>query len=240
MPLMIALDLGLNPHVQHSSLQANVVVCYVVIGIILLHSIYRMYWFRVYIDELTGIPNRRALDEHLTFLERDYTIAMVDIDHFKSFNDRFGHDEGDNVLRMVAKTLDTSSSHRAYRYGGEEFCIVFENIDAEDSAPQAEKIRKAVEQREFYIRAATGKPSKKSTRVSDKKRFKWSLKALKKSKKTTRKKQSSSKNVKVTISIGLANPNPDSRDAMAVIKNADKALYQAKKAGRNCVEIASQ
>ena len=168
---MIALDLGLNPHVQHSSLQANVVVCYVVIGIILLHSIYRMYWFRVYIDELTGIPNRRALDEHLTFLERDYTIAMVDIDHFKSFNDRFGHDEGDNVLRMVAKTLDISSSHRAYRYGGEEFCIVFENIDAEDSAPQAEKIRKAVEQRAFYIRAATGNPVKNLLGMSDKKAF---------------------------------------------------------------------
>ena len=64
-----------------------------------------MYWEKVYIDELTGIPNRRAFDEYLKKLGRKYTIAMMDIDHFKKFNDTYGHSEGDNVLRFVAKHI---------------------------------------------------------------------------------------------------------------------------------------
>ena len=58
-------------------------------------------------------------------LSGEYAIAMMDIDHFKSFNDNYGHDEGDNVLRLVGSMLNQELGDRVYRYGGEEFCAVF-------------------------------------------------------------------------------------------------------------------
>jgi diguanylate cyclase (GGDEF)-like protein len=241
-PFMLSIQFGLNPNIQYEVLHANTVSCYTIISGILLHSMFRMYWFRVYIDELTGIPNRRALDEYTMFLDGEYTIAMVDIDHFKSFNDKYGHDEGDNVLRMVAKTLDTESKNKAYRYGGEEFCIVFERVNAEDASMYANKIRRALEERDFYIRSAAGKANRSKSRKSDLSKFSLDLKSIFKKKKKTaaksQKKASAGKNVNVTISVGLANPDAVARDALAVIKKADKALYKAKDGGRNCVKVA--
>ena len=78
-----------------------------------------------YTDELTGILGRRALMEHFLGLGKKYTVAMVDIDHFKNFNDTYGHDVGDEVLRRVARVLDGVKDGRAFRYGGEEFTLVF-------------------------------------------------------------------------------------------------------------------
>ncbi|MEE8207195.1 MAG: GGDEF domain-containing protein, partial [Nitrospinaceae bacterium] len=86
--------------VESSFPSLSIVVAFTIICAILLHAIFRTYWHRVYVDELTDIPNRRALDEHLATLSGEYAIAMMDIDHFKEFNDTYGHDEGDNVLRL--------------------------------------------------------------------------------------------------------------------------------------------
>jgi len=72
------------------------------------------------------LPSRRALIERLPSLGRRYTVAMVDVDHFKNFNDTYGHDAGDQVLRMVASRLgEVSGGGTAFRYGGEEFTILF-------------------------------------------------------------------------------------------------------------------
>ena len=86
------------------------------------HEAYQMA-FR---DELTGLPGRRALNERLQRLGRSYVIAMADVDHFKKFNDTHGHDVGDQVLRLVAAQLrKIGGGGKAYRYGGEEFTLVF-------------------------------------------------------------------------------------------------------------------
>lgn len=88
----------------------------------LVHDAYRM----AYIDTLTSIPSRRALEERFLRLGSNYIIAMVDIDFFKKFNDTFGHDIGDDVLKLVAKELShVKNGGKAYRYGGEEFTILF-------------------------------------------------------------------------------------------------------------------
>ncbi|MGB0734344.1 MAG: GGDEF domain-containing protein, partial [Pontibacterium sp.] len=79
-----------------------------------------------YIDELTEIPGRRALQRKLSLIGKRYTLVMVDIDHFKKFNDTYGHDVGDQVLRLVASKLaKVNGGGSAFRYGGEEFTLLF-------------------------------------------------------------------------------------------------------------------
>ena len=96
-------------------------------------------------DDLTGIPNRRALNLRLRGLGRRYTIAMLDVDHFKQFNDTYGHDVGDQVLRMVASQIRRiGGGGRAYRYGGEEFTVVFSGKDKEQARPHLEAVREAI------------------------------------------------------------------------------------------------
>lgn len=118
-----------------------------------------------YTDELTGIMGRRALYESFLGLGRKYSIAMVDIDHFKSFNDTYGHDVGDEVLRTVASILDTVSGGRAYRYGGEEFALVFAGKTTAQSLPELERLRSAIagESLEFVVK---GKPVQTQVKIS--------------------------------------------------------------------------
>jgi diguanylate cyclase (GGDEF)-like protein len=74
-----------------------------------------------YIDELTGLQGRRSLNETLYNLGRKYAIAMIDVDHFKKFNDTYGHKTGDQVLKMIAYKLERiSGGAKTFRYGGEE------------------------------------------------------------------------------------------------------------------------
>lgn len=106
-------------------------------------------------DALTGLANRRALEAHLgrcdERLERDgagFSLAMIDIDHFKLFNDRFGHGTGDSVLQMVGETLKgfvRPSEEMAARYGGEEFTLVLTDTCGERLAKRLEALRHAVE-----------------------------------------------------------------------------------------------
>lgn len=182
-------------------------------GLVLVVSVIETSHTMAFKDELTGIPGRRALDEAFLKLGGNYTVAMVDIDHFKRFNDRHGHDVGDQVLRMVAsKISQVSGNGKPFRYGGEEFTILFPGKSAAESMLHLEGVRKAVAQTRFIIRGR-GRPRLKP---EDPKRFGgWR------------------KKVKITISIGVAERNEKYGDPEQVIKAADKALYRAKKAGRN-------
>ncbi len=163
-------------------------------------------------DELTGLPSRRALQETLAMLGGRYTLAMVDVDHFKKFNDKHGHDAGDDVLRLVAtKLARVGGGGRAYRYGGEEFTVVFPGDDVEAARPHLEDLRARIAGATFTVRGPI-RPAKKPAR--------------KRSSKKTPKKLS------VTVSLGAA--ERDGRETPeGVLKRADKQLYKAKKAGRN-------
>lgn len=159
-------------------------------------------------DRLTGLPGRRALEELLEQQGHRYAVAMVDVDHFKKFNDRYGHDAGDRVLQAVARRLAAvRGGGRAFRYGGEEFTIVFPRRDVEHAGQHLEDVRKAIKDTRVPLPRKAGKATKE-------------------------------RRVSVTVSIGVAQrsdalPAPD-----AVVKEADRALYRAKKAGRNRVELA--
>lgn len=104
-----------------------------------------------YTDQLTGLNGRRALLESFLGLGRKYSISMMDIDHFKSFNDTYGHDVGDAVLRTVAFELSLISTGHVYRYGGEEFTIVFKGKQAEQVKPALEAVRKAIADRVLSV-----------------------------------------------------------------------------------------
>ena len=98
-----------------------------------------------YVDELTQLPGRRALNERLLGLSKGYVIAMLDVDHFKKFNDTYGHDMGDLVLKSVANNMNkVGASGKAFRYGGEEFAIVFSNRKKDDVLSALENVRESI------------------------------------------------------------------------------------------------
>lgn len=104
-------------------------------------------------DSLTQIPSRRALDLDLKHMGRKFTIAMLDVDHFKKFNDTYGHDIGDDVLKMVASRLmKTRGGAKVYRFGGEEFTMVFKGKNVEDCRQYIEEARKAIAEYEMILR----------------------------------------------------------------------------------------
>src|SRR5256714_14324557 len=125
-------------------------------GLILVSSIVENSYLLAYHDELTGLRARRAFNDALLRLEKPYAIAAVDIDHFKSFNDTYGHETGDQVLRMVAGRLaQVSGGGRAFRVGGEEFAIVFRGKTVTQIYDPLEDLRVAVENSSFQVRLAS-------------------------------------------------------------------------------------
>jgi diguanylate cyclase (GGDEF)-like protein len=109
-------------------------------------------------DALTGLPNRRQLGidvagplQEVALAGRPAVVAMADIDHFKRFNDDFGHRVGDVTLQKVASVLEASvrQGDRVYRYGGEEFLLIFEGVSAAEGLALAERVRTAVETTPF-------------------------------------------------------------------------------------------
>jgi len=167
-----------------------------------------------YRDELTGLPGRRAMQEALQGLGSRYTIAMVDIDHFKKCNDRYGHDVGDQVLKMVAGQLArVGGGGRAYRYGGEEFAILFPRRSIDRVLEPLEQLRAHIAEEHFLLRRWP-RPQQKP--------------------KTAKPKTTQSKQVTVTVSIGVSEPDTG-QNPEEVFKLADKQLYKAKKGGRNRV-----
>jgi diguanylate cyclase (GGDEF)-like protein len=161
-------------------------------------------------DALTGLPNRRILDERLR-LEWDraqrstepMTLLMIDVDHFKAFNDRHGHHGGDEALRTVAQVIGSNirrPADLAARYGGEEFAVVLPHTDAKGAWVIAEHIRSSVEH---------------LPRVAGSER-------------------------PITVSIGMSTWDKRSRMSLeALLLSADQALYEAKHTGRNRIVDAT-
>jgi len=177
----------------------------------LLETTYRM----AYYDELTGLPGRRALNEALLRVGSRYAVAMVDVDHFKRLNDVFGHDVGDQALRMVAGRLSgITGGGKPFRYGGEEFVVLFARASAAEALPHLEAARRAVADASFILRGPR-RPRKKPA--------------------TPRTPRGPQVTVALTVSIGLAEPDQrkGNTSPQQVLRAADKALYRAKGAGRN-------
>ena len=168
-----------------------------------------------FIDALTGLPNRRALDERLSRSTGRMAVAMVDIDFFKRFNDRYGHEAGDRVLKSVAGQLRRCAGGSAYRYGGEEFAIVFDGRRVEHAGEALEDVRTSVESLRVRLRKDASRTRAQAVRRGQ-----------------------TAGEVGVTISIGLAERDPERRTCSAVVDAADKALYRSKQRGRNRLTLA--
>jgi diguanylate cyclase (GGDEF)-like protein len=162
-------------------------------------------------DALTGTKNRRALDEHLTYLwqraiehEEPLAVLLIDIDHFKAYNDLYGHQAGDQTLRRVAQAVQRfvrGPLDMLARYGGEEFAVILYSVESNRACDIADLIRGAVG--ELAIKHG-GAP----------------IAGL------------------VTISVGVAAVEPTTdRTPRGALQLADQALYEAKVGGRNRVEL---
>ena len=200
-------------------------------ALILAASLIETSYVLAYHDELTGIRGRRAFNEALLALDQQYAIAIVDIDHFKKFNDAYGHDIGDQVLCMVAALISkVTGDGRAFRCGGEEFAIIFRGMSAKDAFEHLESLRKAIAKSIFQMRGGDRRTESR-TGESDRRR-------------PTKKKsvatglRSPSEQLSVTVSVGVAEPSTRYRQPEQVIQAADQALYRAKQKGRNRVELA--
>lgn len=167
---------------------------------------------RAFEDQLTGLKNRRFLDQYLleqlavaTRYERTLSLLMADIDFFKRVNDNYGHDVGDLVLKEVAATMRAAvrNSDLVARYGGEEFVLVLPNTDTQDAVNLAERCRQAVGSLQII-------PNDYDQVIN------------------------------VTISIGVANFPQDGSNLDSLYKLADSALYLAKNKGRNQVRSAPE
>lgn len=200
----------------------TVVVLYIVSGLVALLSLLQHSYDMAYRDELTGLLGRRALNERFLRLAGRYIVVMVDVDHFKKFNDTYGHEVGDQVLKMLASQLEkTGGGARAYRYGGEEFVLVFERKSLQQVEPHLEKLRQTVANYPMKVRGfARPSDAKKGSKL--------------------RKKGAEAKILKVTISLGAAQRSDKMKSPLDVMEVADKALYRAKHAGRNRVVLAAK
>ena len=206
---------------------------------ILATSIIENSYLLAYHDELTSLPSRRAFNDALLRLQSPYSIAAVDIDHFKRFNDTYGHDTGDEVLKLVASNLSrvTGGGH-AYRCGGEEFMILFSGKTTADVVEHLERLRIVIQETEFRLRGTdrrqaprTG-PDRRNEKSQGRSRRKGdAIQQLAGEKPLAQ-------HLSVTVSIGVATSPAEYSNPEAVIKSADKALYRAKGNGRNRLETA--
>jgi diguanylate cyclase (GGDEF)-like protein len=170
-----------------------------------------VHWFmrmdhRISYDPLLHIYNRdycsKIISEQSNLdTSPPFSIAMVDIDHFKNVNDTYGHQAGDIVLHAVAQAIqrEVVPNGTVCRYGGEEMILFFPQFDIRDVEPIVEKVRASIEAMKVKTR---------------------------------------NKTLTVQVSCGVSARESISQNVMDVIQAADKALYKAKKEGRNQVRIA--
>jgi len=183
-------------------------------GLALIVALIEQSYSMAYRDELTQLPSRRALNEALMKLPDAYTVAMIDVDHFKKFNDSYGHESGDQALRLVASRLShIAGGGRAYRYGGEEFAVLFPSKGSDEVFVFLDRMRKIIEQSKFTVR---GKDRRRKNGIG----------------------RGAKKSTSVTVSIGVASSTGDKSLPTDVLRFADQALYKAKERGRNCVVTA--
>jgi GGDEF domain-containing protein len=155
------------------------------------------------------------LNERLLALGNHYAVAMVDVDHFKGFNDSWGHELGDQVLKMVARKLEqVGGGGRAYRYGGEEFVILFPGKRVRDVWSHLEALRKSIAGYQLAIRSGTRPEESEPGRAQ-------------------RGTGTVERTVSVTVSIGLAQRAERNASPAVTLLAADRALYRAKEKGRN-------
>lgn len=186
-------------------------------GVVVLVSFVQESHRLAFRDELTGLPGRRALDEQLRALGPHYTIAMVDVDHFKKFNDTHGHDIGDQVLKLVAARLaEVGGGGSAFRYGGEEFSVLFSGKGLKEALKFLEHSRASIER---YKMAVRGEERPRQNEAGIRRRSDGAPMKL----------------LSVTVSMGAAEPEVERQPPSQVLKAADEALYRAKKGGRNRV-----
>ncbi|HEY6249111.1 MAG TPA: GGDEF domain-containing protein [Candidatus Angelobacter sp.] len=185
-------------------------------GLLFTVAVLETSYSMAFLDELTRLPGRRAFNEALLKLETSYSIAMLDVDHFKQFNDTYGHAAGDQALRMVASKLaHVTAGGKAYRYGGEEFAILFPGRPAEEAFTYLDRLRRLIEQSRFVVRG----PDRRRTNRN-------------------KKSHPGKTETNVTVSVGIAASYGNGVTADQVLRSADKALYKAKARGRNCTIIA--
>ncbi len=204
---------------------------------ILATSIIENSYLLAYHDELTTLPSRRAFKEAVLRLQDPYSIAVVDIDHFKKFNDTYGHDTGDQVLRLVASNLTrVTGGGQAYRCGGEEFNILFPGKSTAEVVEHLERLRENIQTSEFRMR---GNDRRQAPRGPDRRIEKNRGRAAKGHVIRQLAEDKSPTSLSVTVSIGVATSSRQDDEPDSVLKAADKALYRAKANGRNRVETAS-
>lgn len=188
-------------------------------ALVLIVALVETAYAMAYHDELTGLPGRRALAQARSSLQAPYAIAIVDVDHFKDFNDTHGHDVGDQVLCMVAAKLRAvGGGGKAFRTGGEEFTLVFAGLGKREALPYAEEVREAVESAVFTLRGSSRPRGTKGAAARGKS-------------------DHAAQRLQVTVSVGVASPTARSAGVDAVIKSADQAMYRAKTEGRNRVAV---
>jgi diguanylate cyclase (GGDEF)-like protein len=210
---LLGVLLAISWMLHHASDNVTLIVMTSASLMMLIVAVVQDSYSMAYIDQLTGLPGRRALNEQMLKLGNNFSIAMLDVDRFKKFNDSYGHDIGDQVLRMVASRIrDVGDGGKSFRYGGEEFCILFPGRKMQQVMDSLDEVRSRVAASRFDLRR------------EDRRR------AAKAGRRNVRRKQ-----VTVTISIGVADRNERRNSAQEVLRAADKALYRAKKQGRNRV-----
>ena len=194
-------------------LAAGRVACSLFMGVaalvLLLASLEHSYG-SAYLDELTGLPGRRALEQRLSALGSRFAVAMVDIDHFKRVNDRYGHAVGDQALRFIAGHLRDIKGGNAYRYGGEEFAVVLPRRGERDALGVMEDIRGRIAEGVFHLRA-NGRPAAAAEPPTG----------------------SPTEGIPLTVSVGIAAVARGELTPEEALDEADRALYRAKELGRN-------
>lgn len=167
-------------------------------------------------DHLTGLRGRKALSTFINTLKNHYTVAFVDIDRFEEFNERYGADVGDEVLKVVGDKLeDISKNVQVFRYGSDEFLAVFQECDDQDVISFLEEFRQKIEAFPFIVK----NNDHKNTLLRSSKNQKGLI-----------------GNAFISVSIGLSTSDKNHK-ASEILKMADRALCRAKDTGRNKVVV---